>query len=172
MALFYFWHKTSPVMMDRINTRSATVADLDTLLQFEQGIVAAERPFDPTLKAGEIHYYDLKTLILSPEAEVVVAVAGEEIVGSGYAQIREAKDYLRHSRFAYLGFMYVKPAFRGQGINQKVLDALTDWIKQQGIAEIRLEVYAKNEGAKRAYEKAGFTPNLLEMRMNLEEMDR
>lgn len=158
-------------MMDRITTRSATVADLDTLLQFEQGIVAAERPFDPTLKAGEIHYYDLKDLILSPDSEVVVALSGKEIVGSGYAQIREAKDYLRHSRFAYLGFMYVKPAFRGQGINQKVLDALTIWIKEQDIAEIRLEVYAENQGAKRAYEKAGFTPNLLEMRMNLEEMD-
>lgn len=153
--------------MNPIITRSATVEDLDTLLQFEQGIVTAERPFDPTLKPGEIHYYDLKALILSPEAEVVVAVAGEEIVGSGYAQIREAKDYLRHSRFAYLGFMYVKPAFRGQGINQKVLDALTNWIKEKGIAEIRLEVYAENAGAKRAYEKAGFTPNLLEMRMNL-----
>lgn len=157
--------------MNPIITRSATVEDLDTLLQFEQGIVTAERPFDPTLKAGEIHYYDLKALILSPEAEVVVAVAGEEIIGSGYAQIRQAKDYLRHSRFAYLGFMYVKPAFRGQGINQKVLDALTNWIKEQGIAEIRLEVYAENEGAKRAYAKAGFTPNLLEMRMNLKKMD-
>ena len=153
--------------MNPIITRSATVEDLDTLLQFEQGIVTAERPFDPTLKPGEIHYYDLKALILSPEAEVVVALAGEEIVGSGYAQIRPAKDYLRHSRFAYLGFMYVKPAFRGQGINQKVLDALTNWIKEKGIAEIRLEVYAENAGAKRAYEKAGFTPNLLEMRMNL-----
>lgn len=155
--------------MNPIITRSATLEDLDTLLQFEQGIVTAERPFDPTLKPGEIHYYDLKALILSPEAEVVVALAGEEIVGSGYAQIREAKDYLQHSRFAYLGFMYVKPTFRGQSINQKVLDTLTIWIKGQGIAEIRLEVYAENERAKRAYEKAGFTPNLLEMRMNLEE---
>lgn len=155
--------------MNSIITRSARVEDLDILLTFEQGIVAAERPFDPTLKPGEIHYYDLKALILSPEAEVVVALSGEEIVGSGYAQIREAKDYLQHSHFAYLGFMYVKPAFRGQGINQKVLDTLTNWIKEQGLAEIRLEVYAENERAKRAYEKAGFTPNLLEMRMNLEE---
>ncbi len=155
--------------MNPILTRSATVEDLDTLLQFEQGIVAAERPFDPTLKAGEIHYYDLKALILAPDSEVIVATSGSEIVGSGYAQIRLAKDYNAHERFAYLGFMYVKPTFRGQGINQKVLDALTNWIKHQGIAEIRLEVYAENEGAKRAYEKAGFTPNLLEMRMNLEE---
>lgn len=155
-------------MMNQIHTRPATLADLDTLLQFEQGIVAAERPFDPTLKAGEIHYYDLAALILSPEAEVIVAELEHEVVGSGYAQIRPGKDYNKHERFAYLGFMYVKPEFRGQGVNKLVLDALTDWIKKQGIAEIRLEVYAENVAAKKAYEKAGFTPNLLEMRMNLE----
>lgn len=154
--------------MTQINTRTATLADLDTLLQFEQGIVAAERPFDPTLKAGEIHYYDLAALILSPEAEVVVAEVANEIVGSGYAQIRPGKDYNKHERFAYLGFMYVKPAYRGQGVNGLVLNALIVWCKSQGIAEIRLEVYAENTVAKRAYEKAGFTPNLLEMRMNLE----
>jgi GNAT superfamily N-acetyltransferase len=158
--------------MNPILTRSATVEDLDTLLQFEQGIVTAERPFDPTLKAGEIHYYDLKALILSLDSEVVVAVAGEEIVGSGYAQIRPGKDYNAHEYFAYLGFMYVKPEFRGRGVNGLVLDALTSWIRSQGISEIRLEVYAENETAKRAYEKAGFTPNLLEMRINLEEIDR
>ncbi|MDX2070849.1 MAG: GNAT family N-acetyltransferase [Haliscomenobacter sp.] len=154
--------------MNPILTRPATVEDLDTLLHFEQGIVAAERPFDPTLKAGEIHYYDLKALILAPESEVIVATSGSEIVGSGYAQIRLAKDYNAHKRFAYLGFMYVKPEFRGRGVNGLVLEALTHWIKGQGIAEIRLEVYAENEAAKKAYEKAGFTPNLLEMRMNLE----
>ena len=155
--------------MNPILTRSATVEDLDTLLHFEQGIVAAERPFDPTLKAEEIHYYDLKALILAPDSEVIVATAGSEIVGSGYAQIRLAKDYNAHDRFAYLGFMYVKPEFRGRGINGLVLEALTSWIRNQSIAEIRLEVYAENETAKRAYEKAGFTPNLLEMRRSLEE---
>lgn len=157
--------------MHSIITRPATLADLATLLQFEQGIVTAERPYDSTLKAGEIHYYDLKALVLSPEAEVIVAEVGTEIVGSGYAQLRSAKDYLKHERFAYLGFMYVKPEFRGQGVNKMVLDALVAWSKSQGIAEIRLEVYAENIAAKRAYEKAGFTPNLLEMRMNLEETD-
>lgn len=155
--------------MNPIHTRPATLADLDTLLQFEQGIVVAERPFDPTLKTGEIHYYDLAALILSPEAEVIVAEVENELVGSGYAQIRPGKNYNKHERFAYLGFMYVKPEFRGQGINKLVMNALVAWSKSQGMAEIRLEVYAENAAAKRAYEKAGFTPNLLEMRMNLED---
>lgn len=155
--------------MNAITTRPATLADLDTLLQFEQGIVTAERPFDPTLKAGEIHYYDLKALILASDSEVIVAENGAEIIGSGYAQIRAGKAYNSHEYFAYLGFMYVRPAYRGQGVNGLVLDALVDWIRNRGIAEVRLEVYAENAAAKKAYEKAGFVPNLLEMRMNLEK---
>ena len=39
--------------------RQARHTDLDTLFRFEQGVITAERPFDPTLKKDPIHYYDL-----------------------------------------------------------------------------------------------------------------
>lgn len=147
--------------------RQAQEKEIDTLLEFEKGIVTAERPYDSTLKAGEIHYYDLLELIKSPEAEVLVAEINGEVVGSGYAKILTAKPYLKHTQFAYLGFMYVKPEFRGNGINKVILNALLNWAKEKGISEIRLEVYEENIAAKKAYAKAGFTPNLLEMRMEI-----
>ena len=151
----------------KINIRPAQENEINFLLEFEQGIVAAERPYDTTLKEGEINYYDLLELIKSDEAEVVVAVAGEELVGSGYAKILTAKPYQKHTHFAYLGFMYVKPEFRGKGINQMVLETLINWAKSKGISEIRLEVYDENLIAKKAYLKVGFMPNLLEMRMEV-----
>ena len=49
-------------------TREATEQDLAILLEFEQGVVTAERPFNSTLIEGEIHYYDLKHLIQSPRS--------------------------------------------------------------------------------------------------------
>ena len=147
--------------------RPAKVEEIDTLLAFEQGIVTAERPFDSTLREGEIHYYDLIHLIESPIAEVVVAEIDSELVGSGYALIKEAKPYLKHTHYAYLGFMYVKPEYRGQGVNKAILDALKQWAISKNITEIRLEVYDENLVAKKAYEKAGFKGNLLEMRMEL-----
>lgn len=150
-----------------ITVRLAQEKEIDTLLEFEKGIVTAERPYDSTLKAGEIHYYDLLELIKSPEAEVLVAEINGEVVGSGYAKILTAKPYLKHTQFAYLGFMYVKPEFRGNGINKVILNALLNWAKEKGISEIRLEVYEENIAAKKAYTKAGFTPNLLEMRMEI-----
>jgi len=154
--------------MKNITVRPAQKDEIETLLTFEQGIVTAERPFDSTLKEGEIHYYDLIHFIENPEAEVVIAEIDGKPVGSGYALIKEAKPYLKHTHYAYLGFMYVKPEYRGQGINKAILEALKQWAGSRNIREIRLEVYDENIIAKKAYEKAGFKGNLLEMRMELD----
>ncbi len=150
-----------------IEIRKAIETEIDILLSFEKGIIDAERPFDNTLKEGEIHYYDLIELINAKKAEVLVAVINKEIVGSGYAKILTAEPYQRYREYAYLGFMYVKPAFRGQGINQKILLGLIDWAKSQNLTEVRLEVYDENIIAKSSYLKAGFKPNLLEMRLEI-----
>jgi ribosomal protein S18 acetylase RimI-like enzyme len=152
--------------MMEISIRSANVTDIDTLLEFEKGIIDAERPFDGTLKSGEIHYYDLVELINSPKAEVVIAVAGSEIVGSGYAKTLPAKPYQKFKEYAYLGFMYVKQSFRGQGVNQSIVQELIQWSKKNGMTEIRLEVYSENIIAQKAYSKIGFKPNMLEMRLD------
>ena len=150
-----------------IKIRPAKEEEIEILLEFEKGIVDTERPFDITLKDGEIHYYDLLELIRSPESEVVVAEIDGELVGSGYAQIRKADIFLKHTHFAYLGFMYVRPSFRGKGVNQLLLEALITWAKAKGISEIRLDVYDENIVAKNAYLKAGFKPIILTMRRSI-----
>ncbi|ASU35955.1 GNAT family N-acetyltransferase [Mucilaginibacter xinganensis] len=153
--------------MEQIITRKARPGDLDVLLTFEQGIIAAERPFDPTLKEGEIHYYDIAWMITAPHVEIVVAELDNEIIGSGYARMEDSKVYLKHPKYCHLGFMYVKPEHRGKGVNHKILAALKQWAVSHNITELRLEVYNENLPARKAYEKAGFTPNLLEMRIGL-----
>ena len=150
-----------------IEIRKAIETEIETLLNFEKGIIETERPFDNTLKEGEIHYYDLIELIKTKKAEVLVAVVNKEIVGSGYAKILPAEPYQKYSEYAYLGFMFVKPAFRGQGINKKILQGLIDWAKNQNLTEARLKVYDENIIAKNAYLKAGFKPDLLEMRLEI-----
>jgi GNAT superfamily N-acetyltransferase len=155
--------------MDTIIIRKAVTADLDTMLEFEQGIVKTERPFDNTLKEGEIHYYDLAAMIGADDVQLLVAEYKGELVGSGYALIENVKNYLKHARHAYLGFMYVKPEFRGRGVNKLILDGLKDWCVEKNITEMRLEVYADNVAAVKAYEKAGFKTLLTWMRMGLDE---
>ncbi len=153
--------------MDKITTRPATANDLETLLRFEQGVINAERPFDPTLKGDPNRYYDIDAMIDAPHIELLVAEINNEVIGSGYARIENSKPYLRHEKHVYLGFMYVDPSYRGKGINRKIIEALEQWSLSKGITEMRLDVYVANAPAVQAYEKVGFAKHMMEMRKGL-----
>lgn len=151
--------------MEGLTIREATLSDLDVLLAFEQGIISEERPFDTTINDGKVHYYDISAMIYETHISVVVAELDGKIIGSGYARIEDAKPYLKHNSQAYLGFMYVLPEYRGQGVNKRIIENLAEWARARDVTEMRLEVYDQNETAIRAYEKAGFQRLLLQMRM-------
>lgn len=156
-------------MTDDILIRPATPEDLPTLLRFEQGIITAERPYDQTLKPDPISYYDIGEMISDPNAEVAVAVSDGRLIGSGYAIKKASRHYLNPPFHAFIGFLYVEPDFRGRGVNQRVLDHLFAWARAKDLPEIHLTVYPDNAPAIRAYEKVGFEPYILEMRLNLDD---
>jgi len=96
--------------MGEITIRKAKWSDLDQLKEMEQALIEAERPFDPTIKESNIHYYDLEGMLQNPNLLMIVA----ELDG-------------------------------------------------------RLDVYSGNTDAMSAYEKMGFRPYCVEMRMDLRE---
>ncbi|AWV98720.1 GNAT family N-acetyltransferase [Arcticibacterium luteifluviistationis] len=154
--------------MEEVKFRTATTDDLETLFEFEQGIIVAERPFNSTLKEGHINYYDLKAIIEADDSEVIVGTIDNKVVCSASVSIKEAKPYLKYEKYAYLGFMFVKPAFRGRGLNKGIIAELKNWAKAKGLSEARLTVYTENEAAIKAYEKAGFEKLIVEMRLGLD----
>ena len=158
-------------MNDSILIRKATTGDLAILYQFEQGVITAELPFDSTLKDELINYYDLPQMISATHIELLVGEFDGSIIASGYARIEQAKPYLKHTAYAYLGFMYVLPAYRGKGINKKIVQALQQWAVTQNVFELRLDVYYGNEPAIKAYEKIGFSKHMIEMRLEAEKND-
>ena len=151
--------------MYNVKVRTATLDDLAILLEFEQGVISAERPFDSTLKEDPIAYYDLKALILNENASIVVAESEGKVIGSGYALIKPARHYLDHEYYSYLGFMFTLPDFRGKGVNTKIIENLRQWSVSKGLKEIRLTVYSDNYIAIKAYEKVGFKKHMIEMRL-------
>lgn len=153
-----------------ITTRPATSADLPVLLEFEQGIIIAERPFDPTLKPDPISYYDIGAMIEDPDVEVIVAVDGDLVVGSGYAKEKPSDDYVDPPTHCFLGFMFVHPDYRGRGVNGLVTEALFDWARSRGLTEVQLRVYDDNLGAVRAYAKKGFSKYMVVMRRSLDDV--
>lgn len=153
--------------MKKVSFREAQLSDLSILKAFEQEIIKAERPFDNTIKPDPVSYYSLEEYIENPAVKVIVAQIDGQIIASGYAFAKKARHYLDHENYAYLGFLYCKPNFRGQGIIQQLINNLKQWAKSKGLLEVRLTVYQDNNRAIKAYQKCGFSSHINEMRMRL-----
>jgi GNAT superfamily N-acetyltransferase len=151
--------------MGNIKIRDATIFDLKTLLHFEQMLINEERPFDNTLKPTNTSYYDFQEMLDNTDVKLVVAEINDEIISTGYARIKNAECFLTYKKFAFLGFMYVLPNWRGKGINKKIIQMLIKWSISRDINEVRLDVYYKNNAAINAYMKLGFINHVLEMRL-------
>jgi len=148
--------------------RIATKDDLETLLEFEQGLIAYERPLDPSIRQTEnIHYYDLTALMHSDDSEVFVVEIDDSVVGCGYGTIEENKSKFIEKRYGYIGFVFVKAEYRRRRAGEKIIEHLLEWFKARGAGEAKLRVYEGNTSAIKAYEKIGFRTSLLEMKINL-----
>lgn len=122
----------------------------------EQGIVDSERPYDNYLKEEGVVYYDIPALIANSDSCLVVVEVSGEIAGCGYAQIRQSRPCHTHDYHCYLGFIYLEPKYRGKAMGRQIIDALKDWGISKGKKHFKLNVYAENAGAIRAYKKSGF----------------
>lgn len=145
--------------------RQATLSDVNVLLALEQAVVDAERPFNSAIKVQGARYYDIPALITDDDSHLLVAEDNGAIVATGYVQIRQSKPSLEHNVHGYLGFMYVAPAYRGMGLNKEIIDTLMAWAESKQVFDFYLDVYAENRAAINAYEKVGFQPSMLEMKL-------
>ena len=142
--------------MTTIDIREATLDDLSCLLELEQRIIDSERPYDQFLMDEDVSYYDIPGLIIDSNSHLVVMQSGAEIVGSGYAQIRQSRSCHTHEKYCYLGFIYLDTEYRGRLLGRDILEALKEWGTKKGMKNFQLNVYSENAAAIRAYEKAGF----------------
>ena len=158
-------------MIENVLIRTAVLADLELLRTYEQELINAERPFDPTIRSETLNYYDLEQLILDEEAIVLVAETEGQIISTGYGVPKIARHYLDHTYYAYLGFMFTHPSYRGIGINKEIIKELKRWAYSKELYEIRLTVYSDNLSAIAAYEKAGFKKHIIEMRIDEDALE-
>ena len=153
--------------MTIISIRTANLNDLETLLEFEQGVIKAERPMDSFLKEGTLSYYNITELITAKNSHLIVAVTNKELVGSGYLKIEDSNHYHKNPKHGYIGFIFVKPTFRGQRISNLILKSLKKWGEEKGLKELRLDVYSKNTDALKSYNRFGFTKGLVNMKIDI-----
>lgn len=69
-----------------------------------------------------------------------------------------APSAMRTVSVAVLVSMYVRPAFRGQGIGRSLAAAFRDWARAEGAERMSVTAYTANTDAIRFYQRLGFAP--------------
>jgi putative acetyltransferase len=102
----------------------------------------------PKYSPESCHGYTVEQLVQQDVAFFVLRVNGEP-AGCGGVQFY-GTDYAELKR------MYVRPAFRGQGLSKRMLTHLADYSAEQGYTVLRLETGIYQEAAISLYERTGF----------------
>ena len=110
--------------------RLATLDDLEALVDLE-ALTFPEDPWTPFMLADELMSPASRYWIAADESGAPIGYGGVMTIG-------------------------VAPQARGRGVGRAILDALLDWARQAGAAEIFLDVRPSNEGAIALYNSRGF----------------
>lgn len=101
-----------------------------------------------------------RELLARENARGLIAYRGEEPVGYAIALRRDYPSGLFREghRALFIDQMAVKAGFQGWGIGEKLIEAVADLARVDGIARLELNVWTDNQGAVRFYQRCGFKP--------------
>ena len=85
--------------------------------------------------------------------DVIVVLAGE--VGFAYLTLRPSPYY--DGPVAMLEELYVAPAHRGHGLGTQMMERVLSELEARGAGEMQINVDEVDAGARRFYERHGFT---------------
>jgi putative acetyltransferase len=111
-------------------------------------ILTASDTFAASIYPAESNHMMDPTALLEPDVfflvarvDGVAAATGAVVCYAGYGEIKR---------------MFVLPHYRGLGLGRRVLQALLDHLRRQGVSLARLETGIYNVEALGLYERAGF----------------
>jgi RimJ/RimL family protein N-acetyltransferase len=143
-------------------------ADHDWVLQCEVDLQEHERALHDTRLPGLPHSRDYLARLWDVLAEnrgamLIAETAGGDRVGLVAGHIVDEPwpvETLDSIRYGYVSDIFIRPVARGSGLATLLLDAITAHFQRvdPSVRRIRINALAVNTIARRAYEKAGFTP--------------
>jgi len=85
----------------------------------------------------------------------------------GCLWLGEAIDQRSGNKQAYVFLLYVAPAHRHKGLGSTLMHQAQRWAKQQGYAQISLQVFEDNQAAMNLYAKLGYQSQAKWMSLDL-----
>jgi ribosomal protein S18 acetylase RimI-like enzyme len=155
-------------MAEDISIRRATSADLDGAAALAARLVVMHHEVDPerfflpdNVEQGYAHWF--RHELARREAVILVALAGDEIIGYAYGTL-EARDWnLLLDRHAAIHDIFVVDSARGRGAGLLLMQAIIGELEALGAPRIVLSTMVGNQNAQRLFERAGFRRTMLEM---------
>jgi GNAT superfamily N-acetyltransferase len=84
---------------------------------------------------------------------------GDRPVGSLSGHITATTDTIFEGKLGNIDNVYLKPEWRGRGIGARLVEAAEAWLREQGAAEIELNVIVANELGLRVWHALGYEPH-------------
>ena len=121
--------------------------------------------------SAEFHDEEMSSIRRSPDKDCRVALADDGVV-TGFVEVslRNFVDGCLTSPVGYIEGIFVKPAYRGQGIGERLVSAATEWAKSKGCVEMATDSELDNTDAQTFHKRMGFveTYRVVEFKKSIE----
>jgi ribosomal protein S18 acetylase RimI-like enzyme len=144
-----------------LTIRTANERDLPILSALAARLTTFELP--PWRTATEIADADAAAMMNavragSPDNEVLIAERGGTVVGC--LHMVTPTDFFGR-RHAHISVIATSEAAEGTGVGRMLIAHAERWARQRNLALLTLNVFDANARARRFYERAGFTPEVV-----------
>ncbi|MFB6189114.1 MAG: GNAT family N-acetyltransferase [Halapricum sp.] len=144
-----------------VSIGTPTMADLEALIDLWVELAADQRRHGSHLEADENRERIRESLARQVAlSEVRIACRDDRIVGFVTFTI-EGSTFERSVTRGLIQNIYVAPESRGQGIGSRLLQAAESALREDGADVFGLEAMARNEAARRFYDRHGYGPHRL-----------
>jgi len=158
----------------QVTYRVGTEDDYPVIMGFYEKLDAFFREIDLGLPMPEDvgqAWLDSFSRLYGKFSLVHIAEIDGEIVGFMLSRIKRVPPYWGGVMVGTLSDMWIEEKGRRFGIGRKLSELALDWLREQGVHSIEIQVLAQNDPSWKLYESMGFKPELRQARLMWEDYD-
>lgn len=165
------------IVDETVHIRKATYGDHGAIAGIADPIYDEHAQVVPSIfRAGQslMPLQHIRTLVDSPNADILVAETTSETVGFIVVSVQDAPHVpvLIPRRTTHIEFFAVHPLYRGKGLGHRLMGAAVAWATEHSADELELTVYEFNTTAISFYEGVGMHTRARTMAFPLNTCER
>lgn len=151
---------------DGVDVERAEMDEADRIADLWVDLAASQREHGSHIAAAANRNCAREAAARHVVTDSLLVARREEIVGFVSFSV-ETGAYEGDARRGVIENLYVVPDVRGEGIGTALLGVAESRLAERGCDVVALEVLARNDGARRFYEREGYGKHRIEMEKSL-----